>query len=55
MKRSMFLGTLFAFVPLMTHAKATVKVVRDGHGFKVSSGEGRRHGRIKLKGVNSNI
>lgn len=29
--------------------------MRRGKGFKIGAGEGRRHGHIKLKGVNSNI
>lgn len=35
--------------------KLKTVIMRDDKGFKVSSGEGRYHGHIQLKGVNSNI
>jgi quercetin dioxygenase-like cupin family protein len=55
MKRSIFLGTLLACVPLTALPGTRWRVDRGGSGFKVGAGEGRLHGHIKLKGVNSNV
>ena len=56
MKRNKFIAGLMvaAIVPFQTFAK-TVKKMVNGKGFKISAGEGRIHGHIKLKGVNANI
>jgi len=55
MKRSNFLLFWVAAVPLTGFAKTDLANIRVDKGFKVSAGEGRGHGHIKLKGVNSNI
>jgi len=55
MKRNKFLLTVLAAVPLAVLAKIKSTFVRNDKGFKVANGEGRIHGHIKLKGVNSNI
>ncbi len=46
---------LLASLPLPALASAVWGHPRNGKGFKVSAGEGRYHGHIKLKGVNANI
>ena len=55
MKRSNFLLFCVAAVPLRGFAKINFTNLRVDKGFKVSAGEGRGHGHIKLKGINSNI
>ncbi len=55
MKRNKFLLTLLAAAPLTAFAKIKKIFVRNDKGFKIANGEGRIHGHIKLKGVNSNI
>ncbi len=57
MKRNKFIATSFfaALLPFTTFANAVKRLVRNEKGFKVKAGEGRLHGHIKLKGVNSNI
>ncbi len=54
MKRKNFIATAIAFAasPLATIAR--MKKDRS-KGFKVNAGEGRIHGHIRLKGINSNI
>jgi len=46
-----------AATPVLAHAKTIAggSGTRPGKGFKISAGEGRLHGHIKLKGVNANI
>jgi len=55
MKRNKFLLTVLAAAPLTALAEIKSTFVRNDKGFKVANGEGRIHGHIKLKGVNSNI
>jgi quercetin dioxygenase-like cupin family protein len=57
MKRSKFLLSLFSFtsIPVWGFSQIQRVLTRKDKGFKVSAGEGRIHGHIKLKGVNSNI
>lgn len=55
MQRNKFLLTLLASAPLVAIAKVKKIFVRSDKGFKVLNGEGRIHGHMKLKGVNSNI
>jgi quercetin dioxygenase-like cupin family protein len=55
MKRNKFLLTVLATAPLSALAKIKTAFVRNDKGFKIANGEGRIHGHIKLKGVNSNI
>lgn len=55
MKRSSFLLSLFATMPLTGLFSTPVTDTRNHKGFKVSAGEGRTHGHISLKGVNNNI
>jgi quercetin dioxygenase-like cupin family protein len=57
MKRNSFIATLLTFAasPLLSFAQLQNTFKRTPKGFKVSSGEGRIHGHLKLKGVNSNV
>ncbi|QMU28687.1 cupin domain-containing protein [Adhaeribacter radiodurans] len=57
MKRNKFLAALLALatVPYYGFSQLQKKLTRNDKGFKISAGEGRIHGHIKLKGVNSNI
>ncbi len=58
MKRNKFIALLtsLALAPVVALAKkAQSTLTRKDKGFKISSGEGRIHGPITLKGVNSNI
>jgi quercetin dioxygenase-like cupin family protein len=57
MKRNKFLAAVLAFAttPFVVNAKGLIKFSRKNKGFKISAGEGRIHGHIKLKGVNSNV
>jgi quercetin dioxygenase-like cupin family protein len=56
MKRNKFIVLLLAASAESVRAKQTNKrLLRTDKGFKVKAGEGRIHGHIKLKGVNSNI
>ncbi|MEP7144758.1 MAG: cupin domain-containing protein [Ferruginibacter sp.] len=57
MKRNKFLLSILAAItaPLVAWPRNQVKSDRAGKGFKIPAGEGRIHGHIKLKGVNSNI
>ncbi|WP_242916696.1 cupin domain-containing protein [Pontibacter liquoris] len=55
MKRSNFIGLLLAAVPLAAFAKTTPYTFGGEKGFKVSAGEGRYHGHLRLKGVNENV
>lgn len=57
MKRNKFLLALFAgsIAPLQIFSKNKIMSNSSGKGFKVSAGEGRKFGHIKLKGVNANI
>ncbi len=55
MKRKSFIFSAIAIIisPFSVSAKAFITSIKKG--FKTSAGEGRIHGHIKLKGVNSNI
>ncbi|MCP9770361.1 cupin domain-containing protein [Lacihabitans sp. LS3-19] len=57
MKRVNFIGAISVFLasPFLTIAKSKKYMFRKEKGFKVEAGEGRIHGHIKLKGVNSNV
>lgn len=57
MKRNNFLAWLLTLLAAPFYGFTQIKkpVTRKDRGFKVSAGEGRIHGHIKLKGVNSNI
>lgn len=56
MKREKFILTSLAFFPLTVFGKMKSNFFeRTEKGFKINAGEGRIHGHIKLKGVNSNI
>ena len=56
MKRENFILTTLAFFPLTVFGKMKSDVFRrTDKGFKTNAGEGRIHGHIELKGVNSNI
>lgn len=55
MKRSKFIISLFAALPLISLAGVKAKVSGNKAGFTVAAGEGRRHGHIRLQGVNANV
>jgi quercetin dioxygenase-like cupin family protein len=55
MKRRKFIQTTIAAAPLATTAQRQSTADRASKGFKIMAGEGRYHGHIQLKGVNSNI
>ncbi len=57
MKRSKFFAALAVLTtaPALAFSKLNTKITRKDKGFKIAAGEGRIHGHIKLKGVNSNI
>lgn len=57
MKRYNFIAGLLtlASLPLLSFNELEQQNKRTSKGFKVKAGEGRLHGDLKLKGVNSNI
>ncbi|WP_420149707.1 cupin domain-containing protein, partial [Spirosoma sp.] len=57
MKRNRFIAALLtmATVPSLPSFADIKKKFRPNKGFKISAGEGRIHGPIKLKGVNANV
>ncbi len=57
MKRNKFIAALAAIAtaPLVSVAQLHQVIKERRKGFKINAGEGRIHGHIKLKGVNSNV
>jgi quercetin dioxygenase-like cupin family protein len=57
MKRNKFITSILAatIAPLVVSSQIKTNSKQPGKGFKINSGEGRYHGHITLKGVNSNI
>ncbi len=57
MKRNKFIASILtiASTPLISFAHIQKAFQRKDKGFKINSGDGRIHGHIKLKGVNSNV
>ncbi len=57
MKRNKFIAPLLTMMaaPFYGFTQIQKVLTRKDKGFKISAGEGRIHGHIKLKGVNSNI
>lgn len=57
MKRKGFIAALLAFATMLLWAFTPIEKLtkRKDKGFKVNAGEGRFHGHLNLKGVNSNI
>lgn len=57
MKRKGFIAAFLATmaIPSMAFSAIDISSYRNNKGFKINAGEGRIHGHIKLKGVNSNI
>lgn len=57
MKRSKFIVSMLAATTVSVSAKSMNKNAnsRTDRGFKVKAGEGRIHGHLKLKGVNTNV
>jgi mannose-6-phosphate isomerase-like protein (cupin superfamily) len=57
MKREKFLAGILAAtaLPIVGRAFNHITPMKTGKGFKISKGEGRLHGHITLKGVNSNV
>lgn len=57
MKRNKFIASILTVLsaPLLSFSQWPGKWTRQKKGFKIPAGEGRLHGHIKLKGVNSNI
>ena len=57
MKRNGFITSLFAIstLPILSFSSFASLNKTTHKGFKINAGEGRYHGHLKLKGVNSNI
>jgi quercetin dioxygenase-like cupin family protein len=57
MRRNKFIASIltFSIAPFIASANTSKNFFKTNKGFKISAGEGRIHGHIKLKGVNSNI
>ena len=57
MKRNKFIASIIALAVAPTFLVSQIQkgLYTMAKGFKINSGEGRIHGHIKLKGVNSNI
>ena len=57
MKRNRFITSALALTtaPFVFGIQKQELISGEDKGFKISAGEGRIHGHIKLKGVNSNI
>lgn len=57
MKRNQNIGAILAksSVPVLGFSRVILPALRPKKGFKIYSGEGRIHGSIKMKAVNSNI
>jgi quercetin dioxygenase-like cupin family protein len=57
MKRNKFILTILAAatIPRVVYPQIQKISTKTGLGFRVNAGEGRIHGHIKLKGVNTNI
>lgn len=57
MKRKGFIAVLLGVVTLPLWAVAPMEKIikRKDKGFKINAGQGRLHGHLKLKGVNSNV
>lgn len=57
MKRKTFFTAIMALIvlPLLSFSRLKGLFYRGDKGFKIPAGEGRIHGHIQLKGVNSNI
>ena len=57
MKRENFIKAIITLVttPFNSFAQTHKNVTTKDKGFKINAGEGRIHGHLKLKGVNSNI
>lgn len=55
MKRKAFIGSAIASLLPLAAMAATESPVSDRKGFVTRAGEGRKHGHIRLKGVNVNI
>lgn len=54
MKRNHFI-TAIVVAPVTVFSKATKAAKDISKGFKAAAGEGRKHGHLQLKGVNSNV
>lgn len=57
MKRNYFVVSILGLIamPHFAFLKPGLTVKDRGKGFKVSSGEGRKYGHLRLRGVNSNV
>ncbi|MEP6683693.1 MAG: cupin domain-containing protein [Parafilimonas sp.] len=57
MKRNKFIASLLTLTaaPFYGFSQIQKVLTRKDKGFKISKGEGRIHGHIKLKGVNANV
>ncbi len=57
MKRDKFIAAILAVVsaPIFVFSQLPRNRAKQAKGFKILAGEGRIHGHIRLKGVNSNI
>lgn len=57
MNRNNFISSIafIAWLPVISFKKSKLWFERATKGFKINAGEGRKHGPIQLKGVNSNV
>lgn len=55
MKRRKFIQTTLAVAPMAAVTQLPTNGDRSPKGFKANAGEGRYHGHMQLKGVNSNV
>ena len=57
MKRNKFIASLVTLgaSPVLLFSQIKQSLKSRSKGFKINAGEGRKHGHIKLKGVNANI
>ena len=55
MERRRFIQTSLAGLPMVAGGQIQLDSDSTGKGFKISAGEGRLHGHMKLLGVNANI
>lgn len=57
MNRNRFITAVVAFAaaPMVTLGNIRKTLQEKGKGFKTKAGEGRKHGHLKLKGVNANV
>lgn len=55
MKRKSFIALIAAFIIAPVKSKSATLFQQASNAFKTDAGTGRRHGHLKLKGVNANV